>query len=192
MSMSISDLIKTDKERMQILFYVKELGLPDCWVAAGFVRNMIWDCLHGIPSTPLNDIDVIFFDRSDVENRMVKWAQTLLHRRDPNINWEIKNQAFMHLKNEDPPYGSSMDAMSYWPEIETAVGVRLNSNDEVEVCAPFGVDSLMQGKVTPNPKRSLTLARQRSVTKGWLQQWQGLKFEPQYFYSRSEACRQKE
>jgi hypothetical protein len=67
--MLIADLIKTDKGRMQILAYAKELGLPDCWVAAGFVRNMVWDYLHGFPSTPLNDIDVIFFDRSDVEMR---------------------------------------------------------------------------------------------------------------------------
>ena len=30
-----------------VLLAVRDLGLKDCWVAAGFVRNAVWDLLHG-------------------------------------------------------------------------------------------------------------------------------------------------
>jgi hypothetical protein len=68
-----------------------------------------------------------------------------------------QESGFLHSVNGDAPYQPSTDAMSHWPEIETAVGAKLNKNGAVEICAPFGVGSLMQGKVTPNPKRSRAL-----------------------------------
>jgi hypothetical protein len=36
-------LIASDRERMRILHPVRALALPDCWVAAGFVRSLRWD-----------------------------------------------------------------------------------------------------------------------------------------------------
>ena len=39
---------------------VHHLGLPDCWVGAGFVRALVWDHLHGYnEATPLDDVDLI-------------------------------------------------------------------------------------------------------------------------------------
>ena len=38
---SIVTLIKQDPLRMQILDCVAQLGLPQCYVAAGFVRNLV-------------------------------------------------------------------------------------------------------------------------------------------------------
>jgi hypothetical protein len=56
-------LIASDRRRMEVLRFVRDLGLPDCWVAAGFVRNCVWDHLHGRATSPLaQDIDVIWFD----------------------------------------------------------------------------------------------------------------------------------
>jgi hypothetical protein len=39
-------LIASDDRRMRVLHAVRDLGLPDCWVAAGFVRTRVWDHLH--------------------------------------------------------------------------------------------------------------------------------------------------
>ena len=59
-------LIAADRRRMGVLYAVRDLGLPDCWVAAGFVRNCVWDHLHGLAASPLSDdIDVIWFDAAD-------------------------------------------------------------------------------------------------------------------------------
>lgn len=54
-------LIKEDRMRTEALGHVSELSLPQCYIAAGFVRNLVWDSLHGL-ATPLNDVDVIYFD----------------------------------------------------------------------------------------------------------------------------------
>ena len=57
------DLIQSDHAMIETLAAVRDLALPDGWIAAGFVRNRIWDHLHGYAEpTPLNDIDVVYFD----------------------------------------------------------------------------------------------------------------------------------
>jgi len=62
-SARVVKLLSKDSFRLRALDCVYELGLPDCYLAAGFVRNMVWDNLHNIwPPTPLDDIDVIYFD----------------------------------------------------------------------------------------------------------------------------------
>ncbi|WP_312467639.1 nucleotidyltransferase family protein, partial [Stutzerimonas nitrititolerans] len=43
----VQDVIKDDPVRLRILRFVSALGLPDCWVAAGFVRSAVWDRQHG-------------------------------------------------------------------------------------------------------------------------------------------------
>ena len=59
-------IIQNDQEMLRILKIVQSLNLPDWWICAGFIRNKIWDVLHGYPSdTPLNDIDIIYFDPVD-------------------------------------------------------------------------------------------------------------------------------
>ncbi len=55
--------IEQDEMRMLALRTARQLTLNDWCLAAGFVRNLIWDRLHGFShSSPLNDIDVIYFN----------------------------------------------------------------------------------------------------------------------------------
>lgn len=58
-------VIEADSIRMECLQAVRALNLPDWFIAAGFVRNAIWDHLHSLPMTPLNDVDVVYFDPDD-------------------------------------------------------------------------------------------------------------------------------
>jgi hypothetical protein len=169
----IQELILSDEKRMAALQAVSSLNLPDCFIAAGFVRNMVWDYLHGYISTPLNDVDLIYFEKAQSmdPDRILEKLQQLL----PEFNWEVKNQVVMHLRNGDSPYSSSTDAMTFWPEKETAVGVRLVSGSVIEVVALFGLDSLFSGYITHNPKRSQAVFAERVQSKGWLQKWPQLK-----------------
>ncbi|HCH5920363.1 TPA: nucleotidyltransferase family protein, partial [Vibrio parahaemolyticus] len=58
----IVELIKQDPVRVEALKVVYQLALPQCYIAAGFVRNLVWDSLHNFDVyTPLNDVDVIYF-----------------------------------------------------------------------------------------------------------------------------------
>jgi hypothetical protein len=151
---------------MKILHNVAELKLSDCWVAAGFVRNMVWDHLHNRNPSSLNDIDVIYYDGLDTTSELGNKAEVYLKRIAPDENWQVRNQAFMHRRNGHDPYSSSSDAMSFWPEVETAVGVRLEPNGEIAICAPLGVKSLMAGHLTTNPKNILSVFHERVQKKG--------------------------
>lgn len=171
---AIEALLSRDRQRMQLLQAVQVLQLPDCFIAAGFVRNMVWDALHDYPPTPLNDVDVIYFDATCKPGNHDRESFKLtaqLKAWHPAVNWQVKNQAVMHHRNQDPAYQNSTDAMRYWPEKETAVGVRLNDSDQLVLAAPFGVESLLKGKLTHNPLRSKTVFEQRIASKQWLEKW---------------------
>lgn len=157
---------------MRVLAQVRDLALPDCWVGAGFVRNRVWDDLHGhAPSPWRGDIDVIWFDTARVTRERDLVLECRLRDRDSTQAWSVKNQARMHLRNGDSGYLSATDAMRYWPETATAVGVRLDGLGAVEVAAPFGLDDLFHLLVRPTPrftgeKYPVYLERQRA------RQWQ--------------------
>lgn len=64
----VQTLICNDPVRWPLLALVRDLGVPDAWIGAGFVRNAVWDHLHGRAMTALQgDVDVLWFDpaRSD-------------------------------------------------------------------------------------------------------------------------------
>jgi len=60
---ALGELLDRDPVRSRIVAMVSSLRLPDCWIGAGFLRNAVWDHLHGrVVSAPVEDIDVIWFD----------------------------------------------------------------------------------------------------------------------------------
>lgn len=172
----IIDWLRQDSQRMQALCTARRLGLHDWCLGAGFVRNLVWDRLHGFTaSTPLNDIDVIHFDPRHrdaerdkmLESRLLEWLA---------LPWSVKNQARMHLRSQREPYRDSEDAISYWTEIETAVGARLHADDRITLVAPFGLQALFNNSITFNPKsNNLAAFEQRVAEKQWLAHWPKLR-----------------
>ncbi|WP_218921030.1 nucleotidyltransferase family protein [Massilia putida] len=181
--LELQALIASDDRRMRVLRIVRDLGLPDCWVAAGFVRNRVWDHAHRRASSPLpQDIDVIWFDPAACGAERDAALETALRDRDGTSAWSVKNQARMHARNGDRPYRSAVDAMRHWPETATAVAVRLAARGEIEVAAPLGLDDLFGLIVRPTrrflgEKHAVYLDRIRS--KNWERDWPGLKIETQ-------------
>ncbi len=168
----IREWIEDDAVRMRALSAAASLDLPDWCLAAGFVRNLVWDKTHGFTSrTMLNDFDLVYFDHTDgSENRDSVLEKRLASILD--IPWSVKNQARMHKRNLDNPYTSTLDAMSYWPEVETAVGAALSKAGKVTVISPFGFESLFSFTVTINDKRPKPEAfNTRINTKRWLEIW---------------------
>jgi len=171
---NIVDLICADKFRVELLTVVSSLNLPDCYIAAGFVRNLVWDYLHGFQPTALNDVDVIYFSKSVIDEDA---ALTVLNSACPRVKWQLKNQALMHERNLDPPYESSVHAMAYWPELETAVGAKLDDNGEVIVASPFNIGAIFNGFITHNIKRNESVFLQRVTEKKWLENWPMLRIK---------------
>jgi len=174
-SRRLVELIRKDAYRMSILSDVSRLPLKNCYVAAGFVRNLVWDHLHQKEATELNDIDVIFFDQDKRAQAKGERAASDLKRVSPGVNWQLKNQAVMHLRNHHSPYKSIADAMSYWPEKETAVAVKISGNGLISLVAPYGLDSLFRGEITQGDKVDRRVFEQRVENKRWLISWPKLK-----------------
>ena len=176
----LANLLRADPLRWHLLGVVQSLNLPDCWIAAGFVRNAVWDALHGRHPSPLStDVDVIYFDPLRTDPSVDRAVEQALHLREPHIHWSVKNQARMHGRNGDAPYASAVDAMRFWPETATAIAVRRGDgmrapDAELDITAPFGLGDLLALVLRPTPsftgdKRSLFDARVAS--KNWLYHW---------------------
>src|SRR5262249_30677811 len=141
-STNISAFIESHADMMRLLGAVADLQLPDGWIGAGFVRNAVWDALTGRGPAALNDVDVVYFDRTDLSAERDRSIEADLVRAVATVPWSVKNQARMHVRNGDPPYRDCSDAIAHWPETATAVAARL-SGGRVELVAPHGVGDLL-------------------------------------------------
>ena len=170
-------IIKTDTWMFNILETVCSLHLPDCWVGAGFVRNKIWDHKHNNKRTSLNDVDIIYFDNNDTSKASELILEEQLKTMNPSVNWSVKNQARMHVRNGNLPYKNCYEAISYWPETATAIAIKLNSDNQIEYIAPYGLNDLFNLIVRPTPNFDLTTYRNRITNKGWKHTWKKLVIE---------------
>ncbi|MFC0013628.1 MULTISPECIES: nucleotidyltransferase family protein [Allobacillus] len=176
----IIEIIEADEWMMGILHTAKRLNLPDWWIAAGFVRSKVWDALHGITErTSIPDIDVIYFDNKKLDKSQEKKYESLLFSFMPEVPWSVKNEARMHQRNGLPPYQSSVDAISKFPETATAVGVKVDERGKVVLAAPHGIEDLVQLKVRPTPffiesDERMEIYQARVQQKNWKETWGNL------------------
>ncbi|MCM0146995.1 nucleotidyltransferase family protein [Photobacterium galatheae] len=171
----LSQWLRQDAQRMSVLAVVESLNLPQGYIGAGFVRNLVWDHLHDFTQqTPLNDVDVVYFDRSEQTQENAWQIEAQLNRDYPFVVWQVRNQALMHTRNGDQPYTSTLDAIRHWVECETAVAARCVAGD-LEIIAGFGLASLFAGHLTHNTRRPLATFQTRVEEKQWLKHWPQLK-----------------
>ncbi len=172
----VVEIVSSNKWRMGVLRLVQDLGLPDWWVGAGFVRNAVWDHLHGKPMTPLNDIDVIYLDAERPDLAIDENLEIELESRGPRKRWSVVNQARMHAPAGHEPYPSCVEAIRHWPETATAVAVTLVGERDVHLAAPHGVDDLLDLVVRPTSPEHAAVVAERARAKGWAKKWPKLRF----------------
>lgn len=167
-------IIKTDLWMMNILKTVRDLKLNDCWIGAGFIRNKIWDVKHNKTRTDLNDIDVIYFDKIKVSKKYDVVLEKQLQTSNSTINWSVKNQARMHLRNKHKQYVNCDNAISFWPETATAIAIRINDKNDIEYIAPYGLEDLFGLLVVPTPNFDFKVFKNRIEKKQWMKIWNKL------------------
>ncbi|GIU51263.1 nucleotidyltransferase family protein [Shewanella sp. KT0246] len=156
--------------------FFAENEVQDWYIAAGFVRNLVWDKLHDAPVSELKDIDVIYWcheETSIYRDKLIELALT----EQINLPWSVKNQARMHKKNKHPAYSSCLNAMSYWPEKQTAVAVKLDENDELVINSVFGLETVFNLTVNYNPKADESVFMKRVSSKPWFNNYPKLSLE---------------
>ncbi len=176
----IADLVAGNARIVDLLAAVAEQDLPDGWIAAGAIRTLIWNRLHGydLEAHAVRDVDVIYFDPATATREADQDVRRRLASARPGIAWDVSNQARMHLRNGDQPYADCADAMRHFPETATAIAARL-ANGRIEVSAPFGIVDLLEFVVRPTPAFATRpqVAFERASSRGWFQTWQRLRFE---------------
>jgi uncharacterized protein len=181
-------IVTASRWMTRVLATVAGSGVPDAWVGAGALRDLVWGELYGPgfdPST-VRDVDVVYFDPIHTERADDDRATALLADLWHRPPWEARNQAAVHLWYHHkfggpprPPFRSVAEAVATWPEYATAVAVRATREGTIDICAPHGLDDLLDGIWRRNPARvdvaySLTrLARHRPETR-----WRGVTVIP--------------
>lgn len=167
-------ILAAEEPFVRLLAAVRDEELPDAWVAAGALRNLVWDRLHGFEHRhPPGDVDVVYYEPVDASPERDKAIEERLAVRMPGLPWEVVNQAWIHEYNDEEPYTSTHDALSRWTETCTSVAARLSAADEVEVLAPHGVADLMAMIARPNLAfaNAAEIFIQRMAAKRWPERW---------------------
>jgi len=145
----LREIFKT-AEFLPVLRAIRALNLPDWWLAGGAVRNTVWrklfpqDC-----ELTIKDFDIAFFDGDGKREGEIAARETL-QKEFPNLIFDVKNQAsFGEWRPWHFSFCSSGDGIAHWLHTATAVGIRLNDADEIEIFAPYGLADLFGGVIRP-------------------------------------------
>lgn len=165
-------------QRLKALYSIH----PEAYLAAGIIRQLVWSTLHRQQYDIRHmEIDVVFYD-PDLKHISEKDIQAALHQLFPDNVWDVVNQATVHhwyvteQGKKISPYSSLINALSTWPETATAIAVRLNHDDQLEIIAPFGLEDLFELKLRWNSKLvSKPLFLDRIRQKNWMERWPKLK-----------------
>lgn len=79
----LEKLIYENSLRMDILRAVNYITTYDLWIGAGFIRNLVWDNMHGIDIHHDSDIDILWFDKSvdqDEDIKIENKLNSIIHR----------------------------------------------------------------------------------------------------------------
>jgi len=166
---------------MDILRTARELRLQSWCVGAGAVRTLVWDALHGVQNaSALSDIDLVYFDASDVRPERDAQLSAAL-----GAGWEVVNQAGVHSWYAQEfgvaasPVRSLAEAIATWPEYATCVGLWLDWDDALHVIAPHGLDDLFGLIVRHNPVRATAdMYRARVAQKRYAERWPRVRVVP--------------
>ena len=168
-------LLGDSQTHIEALANVAAHDLPDSWIGAGFIRNLVWDALHDLPNQPQqHDVDVIWYNQLNANEAQDRLVEAELRNRMPMLRWSVKNQARMHLRNSDRAYASSEDAMRHWPETATAVAARVGPHGKIELIAPFGLADIFNMVVRPTPhfaQHKMTQFCDRAAQKRWRERY---------------------
>ncbi|MFT3771002.1 MAG: nucleotidyltransferase family protein [Minicystis sp.] len=181
----VRDILTRAPLRLACLQAVRDLGLPDAWIGAGFIRNAVWDALTGRAHDPrAHDVDVVFFDAALTSEPEAIAAERRLEQTlagvVPGLDWSVTNQARMATRNVDRPYRDTADAIAHWPETATAVAAQVDGAGGIRLLAPHGLDDLLALVVRPTPAFADKPAiwEKRCREKAWQSRWPEVRFLP--------------
>ncbi len=141
-----------DCEWFETLYSIRDLDLPDCWLAGGAIRNTVWQNIYGNDcKLKIKDLDVLFFDL-DTERPFERSKKAFLESLHGQWVFDVKNQSsFGHWRDWHFSFSNSKDGIKHFLHTATAIGVRLSKDESIEIYAPYGLDDLFTGRLKRTP-----------------------------------------
>jgi hypothetical protein len=157
----LRSIVQGSRWLVDLLDTVRKVSAPQGWIGAGVIRDVVWGQRFSGPTGELGakDVDVAFFDERDLSRDLDRLVNRELTRHRPDVAWDAKNQAAVHLWYPArfgvrvPPFASVPEAVATWPEFAVCVAARLSWRGTIEICAPHGLDDLLDGVWRRNPTR---------------------------------------
>lgn len=166
------EIVRADPDLMHVMRTVRGLGLTDWRVFSGAVYQAVWNAVTGRPvGYGRKDYDLGYFDPDtswDAEDVVIKRVAAAFD--EPfRTDVEVRNQARVHLWFKDrfgedyEPLPDTDTALGRFVAPAFAVGVRLEQDETISVCAPFGLEDVFSMTLRPNPDRPLARGWTRTV-----------------------------
>jgi hypothetical protein len=153
------DIVRSEPLVFGPLETARRFALPQWRIVAGVIYNTVWNVLTGRPAgTGIRDVDLFYFDGSDLsweaEDRVIRQGEQAFS--GSRIPVEIRNQARVHLwypekfGEQVAPLENCDASLSRFSSTTHAVGLRLEEDGSLDLCAPFGLDHIFSFRVIPN------------------------------------------
>lgn len=153
------DIVRAQPLIMDALTSARSMGLPQWRIVSGVIYNTVWNVLTGRPSGHgISDIDLLYFDAGDLsweaEDAVIQRGRTVFNTSPLPV--EIRNQARVHLwfpeKFGQPyePLKSTDESLCRFASKTHAVALRLECDDTLDLCAPFGLNGIFSFHILPN------------------------------------------
>lgn len=175
-----SSLIKETLQR------ASTTGINNYYIGAGCIAQTVWNYQFQKPlDYGIKDIDFVYYDNQaldyEAENQIIIKLKEMY--KDFSVDIDVKNQARVHLWYKErfgyeiEPYDSLESAINTWPTTATAIGVKIDRDNNFEVYAPYGLLDLLNKIVRPN-KVQITENIYNSKVSAWLKKWPKLTVIP--------------
>jgi hypothetical protein len=159
----LTAIVRATPPLMRALSVARCLCLPDWLVFSGAVYqpvlNHLTDRSHDYG---IKDCDLGYFDASDLsydaEDAVIRRVNAAFDEPLRSMV-EVRNQARVHLWFEAKfgeaygPLSCTAEALERFASATFAVGVRLESDDRLQIEAPLGLTDLFALRLRPNPRR---------------------------------------
>lgn len=156
---ALKDIILSEDWLVEAMLRLDGMRLPDSWIVAGALYNMVWNRLTDRPSRRgIKDVDIFYFDVEDLtyeaEDRIIRRAADVFS--DLAVPAEVRNQARVHLwfgqhfGFDIEPIVGCRDAVSRFSSVAYCVGARLDETGDLQIMAPFDLDDLFSFRIRPN------------------------------------------
>ncbi|MEX3010945.1 nucleotidyltransferase family protein [Hoeflea sp. TYP-13] len=153
------DIVRNETVIYEPLVTARDFNLPQWRIVAGIIYNTVWNVLTGRPaSNGIRDVDLFYYDDSDLswdaEDRVIKRGEEVF--AGSKIPVEIRNQARVHIwypqkfGQDVEPLRNGDESLTRFSSKTHAVGLRLEADGQLDLCAPFGLDHIFSFQVIPN------------------------------------------